>query len=101
MQLGNLLEQGRITFAPNSTEVAGLVDHLLTKNQVSEYHSHFLAQFKNEHNQDIRSLQRKAGVTIKVLVFIYICFLYCLQFFKEVYGGTFPSEKVMRSSTHR
>jgi len=37
MQLGNLLEQGRITFAPNSTEVAGLVNYLLTENEVDDY----------------------------------------------------------------
>lgn len=36
MQLGNLLEQGRITFAPNSTEVAGLVNYLLTENEVDD-----------------------------------------------------------------
>lgn len=45
--LGNLLTQGRITFAPNTTEVSGLVTHLLTESEL----------------------------------------------FKEVYGGTFSSEK--------
>ncbi|CAK9883366.1 unnamed protein product [Sphagnum jensenii] len=30
VQLGNLIELGRITFAPNSTEVVALVDHLMT-----------------------------------------------------------------------
>jgi hypothetical protein len=38
MQLGNLLTHGRITFAPNSTEVSGLVNHLLSETEVG-YHT--------------------------------------------------------------
>ena len=34
LQLGNLLSLGRVTFAPNTTEVAGLVNHLLTETEV-------------------------------------------------------------------
>lgn len=37
MQLGNLLTQGRITFAPNTTEVSGLVTHLLTESEVNHF----------------------------------------------------------------
>jgi hypothetical protein len=32
--LGNLLSLGRITFAPNSSEVAGLVNHLTSETEV-------------------------------------------------------------------
>jgi hypothetical protein len=37
LQLGNLLSLGRITFAPNTTEVAGLVNHLLTETEVLNF----------------------------------------------------------------
>ncbi len=39
-QLGNLIELGRVTFAPNSTEVIALVDHLMTSTKVNLLSNH-------------------------------------------------------------